>query len=203
MSMISLHDHAMPPASAHRACPRESLPAAAHGAIAVFTLGADLQVESLNAAAASLVGKGIVAARPFATRDHELNGRMRRWLRHSASEPELRLCYRSSHGEFSVTASRADLVDSCDSAVRFVVLVQEEAAAIDRKLARVARDHDFTNAEQRVAERILAGENTIVAARRLGVTPATVRTHLQRILAKTDTHRQSEFACLVARYAQS
>ena len=75
-----------------------------------------------------------------------------------------------------------------------------QAGAIDRKLARVARDHSLTGAETRVAARLLLGENTIQVARKLGVAPTTVRTHLQRILAKTDTHRQSEFACLVARY---
>jgi len=202
MSMIHLHSDTTSPARANRFCPQETLPAVAPGATAVFTLDAELRVESMNAAAALLTRNGIIAASPFATRDRELNGKMRRWLRSSTAEAELRLCYHDSRSSFSVIASRAASLEASDASPRFVVLVQEEAAAIDRKLARVARDHGLTNAEQRVAERILAGENTILAARRLGVAPATVRTHLQRIMAKTDTHRQSEFACLVARYVQ-
>ncbi|WID98816.1 helix-turn-helix transcriptional regulator [Bosea vestrisii] len=202
MSMTHLHSHATSPVRADRICPQEAVPAVAPGVTAVFTLDPDLRVESMNAAAALLVRQNIVAARPFATRDHELNSKMRRWLRNAAAEAELRLRYRDGQGDFSVTASRADVLDAPGVSTRFVVLVQEEAAAIDRKLAKVARDHGLTHAEQRVAERILAGENTILAARRLGVAPATVRTHLQRIMAKTDTHRQSEFACLVARYVQ-
>ncbi|MGE7469456.1 helix-turn-helix transcriptional regulator [Bosea sp. NPDC003192] len=173
----------------------------AAGAICVFTLDAELHVERMNAGALALTRAGIVSALRFATRDRELNSRLQRWCRLATPEAELRLSYRDAGSSLALAISLAEDCNDAAEPVRFVVVMQEQAGAIDRKLADVARDHGLTGAEARVAERLLLGENTIQVARKLGVAPTTVRTHLQRILAKTDTHRQSEFACLVARYS--
>lgn len=186
----------------YRAPQRQEQPLPAAGAIAVFTLDAELRIERMNAAALALTRTGTVTALRFATRDRELNGRLQRWARFATPEAELRSSYRDGSGSFTLAMS---LTEDCSDAAEpacFSVVMQEQAGAIDRKLVHVARDHGLTAAETRVAERILSGENTIQAARRLGVAPSTIRTHLQRILAKTDTHRQSAFACLVARYAR-
>jgi DNA-binding CsgD family transcriptional regulator len=56
----------------------------------------------------------------------------------------------------------------------------------------------LTHAEARVACRIAQGERPAEIARALEVSIATVRTHLQRVLEKTGTHRQSELVrCLL------
>lgn len=179
---------------------QQQRPAPAADAICVFTLDAELRIERMNAAALALTRAGVISALRFATRDRELNSRLQRWARLATPEAELRLSCRDGRRSFTLAISLAADCNDAAKPARFVVVMQEQAGAIDRKLADVARDHDFTSAETRVAERLLLGENTIQAARKLGVAPTTVRTHLQRILAKTETHRQSEFACLFARY---
>jgi DNA-binding CsgD family transcriptional regulator len=188
------------PRPAYRMPQQQERATLAADAICVFTLDAELRIERMNAAALALTRTGVVSALRFATRDRELNGRMQRWSRLATPEAELRLSYRDAGSSFALAISVAEDCNDAAEPARFVVVMQEQAGAIDRKLARVARDHSLTGAETRVAARLLLGENTIQVARKLGVAPTTVRTHLQRILAKTDTHRQSEFACLVARY---
>lgn len=175
-------------------------PAPTANAICVLTLDAELRIERMNAAALALTRAGIISPLRFTTRDRELNNRLQRWARLATPEAELRLSYRDGRSSFALAISLAEDCNDAAEPARFVVVMQEQAGAINRKLADVARDHSLTGAETRVAERLLLGENTIQAARKLGVAPTTVRSHLQRILAKTDTHRQSEFACLVARY---
>lgn len=186
--------------STYRLPPTREQPALTADAICVFTLDAELRVERMNAGALALTRAGAVSALRFSTRDRELNSRLQRWARLATPEAELRLSYRDGRSSFALAISLAEDCNDAAEPARFVVVMQEQTGAIDRKLADVARDHGLTGAETRVAERLLLGENTIQAARKLGVAPTTVRTHLQRILAKTDTHRQSEFACLVARY---
>jgi DNA-binding CsgD family transcriptional regulator len=188
------------PHPAYRLPQQREQPALAADSICVFTLDAELRVERMNAAALALTRAGVVSALRFATRDRELNGRLQRWAQLATPEAELRLSYRDAGSSFALAISLAEDCNDAAEPARFVVVMQEQTGAIDRKLADVARDHGLTAAETRVAERLLLGENTIQVARKLGVAPTTVRTHLQRILAKTDTHRQSEFACLVARY---
>ncbi|SFC38305.1 DNA-binding transcriptional regulator, CsgD family [Bosea sp. CRIB-10] len=200
MSIAQTYANSSASRPAYRMPPKQERPAPAADAICVFTLDAELRVERMNAAALALTRTGAISALRFTTRDRELNSRLQRWSRHAAPEAELRLAYRDAGRSFALAISLAQDCNDPHEPARFVVVMQEQAGAIDRKLADVARDHGLTDAETRVAERILTGENTIQAARRLGVAPTTVRTHLQRILAKTDTHRQSEFACLVARY---
>jgi DNA-binding CsgD family transcriptional regulator len=51
---------------------------------------------------------------------------------------------------------------------------------------------DLTPAEARVASHLAAGRNLKEIARHLGVQTNTVRTHLNNVLAKTGTHRQSD-----------
>jgi DNA-binding CsgD family transcriptional regulator len=198
---MSIVETCSTPHRSYRAPLQQERPEPAADAICVFTLDTELRIERMNAAALALTRAGIVSALRFATRDRELNGRLQRWTRLATPEAELRLSYRDAGSTFTLAVSLAEDCSDAAEPAHFVVVMQEQAAAIERKLARVAQDHGLTGAEQRVAEHILAGQNTIQTARRLGVAPSTVRTHLQRILAKTDTHRQSEFTCLVARYA--
>jgi DNA-binding CsgD family transcriptional regulator len=62
--------------------------------------------------------------------------------------------------------------------------------------------YGLTPTEARVALSIAAGGALGDAARRLGISHNTAKTHLHRIFAKTDTHRQAELARLIASLAQ-
>jgi DNA-binding CsgD family transcriptional regulator len=57
----------------------------------------------------------------------------------------------------------------------------------------------LTEAEARVAALLAAGHAPREAADKLGISFNTVRTHLQRIFAKTDTARQGELIGLLTR----
>ncbi len=58
---------------------------------------------------------------------------------------------------------------------------------------------DLTPAEVRVAQAIVGGGNVAAVARRMALSPATVRTHLKAIFAKTGTHTQSSLSVLLDR----
>jgi DNA-binding CsgD family transcriptional regulator len=62
----------------------------------------------------------------------------------------------------------------------------ESAAALLRRL------HGLTNAEAQVAIRLMRGANLKQISDELSVSLTTVRTHLQHVFDKTDTHRQAE-----------
>ncbi len=67
----------------------------------------------------------------------------------------------------------------------------EPAAALLRRL------YGLTNAESQVALRILRGAGPKQISEELSVSLPTVRTHLQHIFDKTDTHRQAELVRLL------
>ena len=72
-------------------------------------------------------------------------------------------------------------------------------AAVDGELNedRLRRLYSLTPSEGRLAELLAAGYGLPRACRQLGVGLNTVRTHLQRIFSKTDTHHQSELVALL------
>ena len=57
--------------------------------------------------------------------------------------------------------------------------------------------YGFTAAEARVVAELVSGSDVVAAAANLNVTPATIRTHLKRIFAKTGTFRQAELVALL------
>ena len=61
------------------------------------------------------------------------------------------------------------------------------------------RPFGLTRSEARLASLVAAGIAPQEAARRLGTSPATVRSQLKAIFAKTETHPQSELAALLMR----
>lgn len=60
---------------------------------------------------------------------------------------------------------------------------------------------DFTAAETRVVELLIRGNTSVEAARALGITETTVRTHLTRIFSKTGVSRQTELIALIHKMA--
>ncbi len=67
----------------------------------------------------------------------------------------------------------------------------EPAAAVLRRL------YYLTEAEAEVALRVMNGSDLKEVSEQLSISLATVRTHLQRVFDKTDTHRQAELVRLL------
>lgn len=55
----------------------------------------------------------------------------------------------------------------------------------------------MTAREAELAARLAQGQNLTLAARRMAIRPATARSYLKRVFAKTETHRQADLAGLV------
>ena len=62
---------------------------------------------------------------------------------------------------------------------------------------RLRRLYGLTRAEAHVALAVLRGDGLQAAADALGVTLATVKTHLQHVFGKTGTQRQTELMGLI------
>lgn len=90
------------------------------------------------------------------------------------------------------------LPSTFDDAVTLAAIVDPDRAA------STSQDHlramyNLTHAEVVVAERVQAGIGLNAVASELGVSLATVRTHLQHIFQKTGTHRQAELVRVLSR----
>ncbi len=79
------------------------------------------------------------------------------------------------------------------------VIVQDPAASAEIPTEALAELYGLTRAEGRVLELIARGQTPQDAADVLGVTLTTVKTHLQKVFAKTETARQAELVQLVTR----
>lgn len=79
-----------------------------------------------------------------------------------------------------------------------VFVARRDGAALPR-LDGFARAFGLSPAEARLLGRLVAGETPAEAALALGVTLATAKTHLARLLGKTGTARQADLRALVAR----
>ena len=78
-----------------------------------------------------------------------------------------------------------------------LVLAIDPAFCPPASAAHLRRRYHLTAAEARTALTLLEAERPRDAAERLGVTLPAVRTTLQRVFNKTDTHRQPELAWLL------
>lgn len=79
------------------------------------------------------------------------------------------------------------------------VIVQDPGETAPMPAEALAELYGLTLAESRVLEHIGQGETPQEAAERLGISLTTVKTHLQRIFAKTETTRQADLVRLVTR----
>jgi DNA-binding CsgD family transcriptional regulator len=84
-------------------------------------------------------------------------------------------------------------------------LPQRPAAIVfikDSRAALPSREHiqllfDLTPAQAGVAQEILRGDGIQAVAGRLGISPATARTHLLEVFHKTGTSRQAELVRVI------
>lgn len=82
------------------------------------------------------------------------------------------------------------------AAVIFITQGAERAAA---NIDAMAQSFGLTPAEARVLDHVLSGSTLAEAARRLGVSGQTVKTHLAHIFNKTGVSRQAELVALASR----
>jgi DNA-binding CsgD family transcriptional regulator len=80
------------------------------------------------------------------------------------------------------------------------VFVRKAALDLQHPLETIANTFKLTPAEMRVLMMIVQLGGVPEVAPVLGISEATVKTHLQRIFAKTDTSRQADLVKLVAGY---
>ena len=82
----------------------------------------------------------------------------------------------------------------------FAIILAPLSAALDSSGDMVASLYGLTEAERRVFEHVAAGRSVEQAAAALGVAGSTIRTHLLKVFAKTDTARQAELVALAAAF---
>ncbi|BBZ34367.1 helix-turn-helix transcriptional regulator [Mycolicibacterium confluentis] len=80
---------------------------------------------------------------------------------------------------------------------RALVIIVDPDQQIDPPAALLRRLFGLTPAEAEVAVRVLRGDGLTPIAEELSVSLATVKSHLQRVFEKTDTHRQAELVRLL------
>lgn len=87
---------------------------------------------------------------------------------------------------------------SAPSAAVAAILVSRGASDIPQRVRSAANLYAFTPAESRVAQALLGGGTVGSLARTLGISEATVKTHLQHIFDKTGTRRRADLVQLIA-----
>lgn len=80
-----------------------------------------------------------------------------------------------------------------------IVMVSEMRRQTEASSALLMEIFGLTRAEARLAALVGAGSSPTEAASHLGISIGTVRTQLKAVFMKTDVHRQSELAALIAR----
>lgn len=94
----------------------------------------------------------------------------------------------------SLNTSLPAVGDSCPAAIILIADPEKERAAWKMQLRK---EFGLTSAEAELALEIMKGDGREAAARRLGISVATVRTHLLHIFDKTGVHRQAELVRLL------
>jgi DNA-binding CsgD family transcriptional regulator len=79
---------------------------------------------------------------------------------------------------------------------RVVVLVEEPDRQTSSPIAAFTKGHKLSRAEAALTERLVSGLSLSQAAKEMGVSDNTVRTHLKHVFAKTGAHRQAELVRL-------
>lgn len=181
---------------------------ASHSAVALLDLSGN--VFRLNSAAEAMLGPDLfIRRRRLCSSNQDANAQFDRALHsalrsadHSALLAPIVLPRRGGRPYLAYISRpigiARDVFAPCQA---IVVLVDLEAGPgeIDGDLRKV---YKLTPSEARLAVRILEGASLRTAADLLGITYETARWLLKGAMHKMDTHRQSEFVALLARFAQ-
>src|SRR6266850_2217462 len=132
--------------------------------------------------------QSIVATRLAETVDHLSTGIL-------LTEESGRIAYMNGSAEAILKDGNA--LKSKDG--RLVAVRPHARDALSRALEAIGLLYGLTAAERNVLEHVAASHTPQETADRLGVSINTVKTHLQKIFAKTNTTRQADLVRLVAR----
>ena len=110
----------------------------------------------------------------------------------SGGSEDLRLTRPSGRRALSIAVRTVPPRDGNPSALGAVVWISDPERIEVPPRERLMRCFDLTLAEAAVLRWFLRGCKPLGIARRLGISIETARTHLRSVLAKTDTHCQSE-----------
>ncbi len=89
-----------------------------------------------------------------------------------------------------------------DARAGAVVLIRDLERATKPSLTSFARHFGLTPAQTALAQEMIKADGVAAAAKRLGISYATARTHLVQIFQKTGTRRQSELVRLMTQWAE-
>jgi DNA-binding CsgD family transcriptional regulator len=81
-----------------------------------------------------------------------------------------------------------------------VVVIKDPQADSGHSIADFIKAYDITHAEARLIGILGEGHGLFEAARQVGITKNTARTHMRNIYAKVGTHRQSDLVRLLYRF---
>jgi DNA-binding CsgD family transcriptional regulator len=84
-----------------------------------------------------------------------------------------------------------------------ILFVTDPDRVVSAPRSHLRELYGLTEGEARTAEALLEADRLADVAQKLGVSLATVRTLLQRVFEKTDTHRQSELVRLMLAHGSS
>jgi DNA-binding CsgD family transcriptional regulator len=168
--------------------------------VVVLILGPDRQVQFCNRAAARELAEGpvlrvsggrLVGSTPASAR---LLVGLRRWAQ-SGRLCEQEVLVTGSDGGV-VHVSYAELGATASTQRRLLLLLRRPAAELKTPLAAAAALYRLTSSEKQILGHILNGRTLAEIAELLGVARSTVKSHLQAIYRKTDTHRQADLVRL-------
>jgi DNA-binding CsgD family transcriptional regulator/PAS domain-containing protein len=178
----------------------------------VFLVGRDAVVLRANPAAEALVragrGVSITGGRLRAATPH-LTAQLHALIAAAASGAQqgacsMRIPTPTLRQPLSVLVSpvRSDRFADLWGGRSAIVCITDLEASISLPERRLAELFGLTAAETRTALALLRGATPREAADALGVSFNTIRNHLVRIFAKTDTHRQAELVRLLMRVVE-
>lgn len=111
----------------------------------------------------------------------------------------LRLPRKSGFRDYAVVVAPLSITSEPAGQRRAVacVMITDPEATPRRPRSILRHIYDLTEAEARMAARIVAGDTPEQAAETLGIKRSTARVHLAALFRKTETHRQAELVRLL------
>lgn len=162
--------------------------------LAVITVDGSGTVRMMNRAGAELferegIGKDIFTSRP----SHPLSALLRDVFAEGSIAP--RVLTFASGARYEVEPSRK----SEKGGDRLVMLLIRKLENSDVENPALFSRWDFTPRESDVARALMAGKSSQEMRESLGISTATLKTHLKQLLRKTDTHTRAELVALLLR----
>lgn len=172
----------------------------------VILLGEDGRVLDANACALELIHArdGLVVRNGrLAFSDKAVNGRVRALLTAMSPPGEAPVINVSAQikragGQRPHRIVVLPIPRPADERTMFVVFVYPGSGPARISPEQLKQLYSFTRAEAEVAAELFAGSSVEQVARRLNVSPNTVRTHLKRIFSKCEVQSQAELMHVLA-----